>query len=443
MRDVEVRYARREGASLAFEVFGDGPTDVIVVKDDFPIDLMWELPQLAAFMDRLATFARVICYDDRGSGASDPVPSSGGIELWCDDLAAVLDAAGSAQATVFDAAHGPTGLVFAATYPERVQSMIVVNLRASFPELARLSPETMGRTGWTFPTIDSLRTENPRSAHDATLQRWWGRARRLQSSPQATAQLIRLAAAIDVSAVLSNVRIPTLVFHRTDNRAWDVESSRTTAARIPNARFVELSGTENSFYLGDTTQLLDEIEAFIAQRPVRRTDERALATIMFTDIVASTEHLAAAGDRAWRSVLDEHDRTSLELVATHRGRVIKTLGDGILATFDGPARAVRCALAIRDAAYGLGTGVRVGLHTGEIELRADDVTGIAVHTASRISSLAVEGEVLVSRTVVDLTAGSGLTFEDRGEHTLKGLPGMWPVFAAETKEPTATALVDR
>jgi class 3 adenylate cyclase len=275
-----------------------------------------------------------------------------------------------------------------------------------------------------------LRSDNPRVAHDPVLQQWWERARRLASSPEETARNMEFAADMDVESVLGSVRAPTLVLHRRDNRLWDIETSRAAAARIPNARFVELPGSEIDLFLGDVAPVLGEITQFLQQEEATVGDERPLATVLFTDIAASTERLAAAGDRAWRQMLDEHDETIDRTVTAYRGRVVKTLGDGILATFDGPARAVRCAAAIRDTLAEHGITVRAGLHTGEIELRGGDIAGIAVHIASRVSALADPGEILVSRTVVDLTAGSGITYDSRGDHELKGAPGTMPIFAA-------------
>ena len=353
-----------------------------------------------------------------------------GLEDATDDLLAVLDAAGSDRTVLFEMG-GAQCVVFAASYPERVRSLIVVNMRTSYPELRGFSEEQRRKMALALATTRSLRSENPRVAHDPALQRWWGRARRLANSPEARARLMEFAAQLDVESVLPSVRMPTLVLHRRENRFLDMEVSRAASARMPNARFVELPGGENEIFLGDTAPALAEIERFLREEETSIHDDRPLATVMFTDIVASTEQLAAVGNRAWRQVLDDHDGVVDRAVAAHRGRVIKRLGDGILAVFDGPARAVRCAAAIRDAVAEQGVVVRAGLHTGEIELRDRDVAGIAVHIASRISSLAGPDEIFVSRTVVDLTAGSGMTFDARGDHELKGVPGRWPVFAAQ------------
>jgi len=272
--------------------------------------------------------------------------------------------------------------------------------------------------------------EAPRLAHDPELQRWWGRANRLVSSHEQLVRNMRWAALTDYSGVLPSVRVPTLVLHRRENRIWDIETSRATAELIPGAGFVELPGSENDLFLGDTSLVLDEIEHFLAQPDVHDTNDRVLATVLFTDMVASTEQLAAKGDAAWRRVLEDHDQTMDRIVNDYRGHLVKQTGDGILATFDRPARAVRCAKALLDATESQGITLRVGLHTGEIEVRPSDLAGIAVHIANRIAAIAAPNEILVSRTVVDLTAGSGLEFEPRGEHQLKGVPGAWAIFAA-------------
>jgi class 3 adenylate cyclase len=431
--DVEVRYAvRPDGKNIAFEVFGSGPCDVVVSKDSFPIDLMWDLPQLGAFMETLGGFARVIVFDSLGSGASDPISDmeAAGVESVGADGLAVLDAVGSRHATHLDLSFGANAVWFAATYPQRTRSLILNNLRPSFPEIRGFSAEQLRRVAEARTTTQSLQWEAPRLAHDPTLRQWWGRARRLLTTREVAFLVMEYGARIDVDSILPAVRVPTLVFHRLDNRLWDIDTSRRAASRIPGAHFVELPGDETPLFLGDTKPVLAEIERFLHHDDAEASEDRPLATVLFTDIVASTEQLAAMGDDAWRRVLDDHDDIVDQTVSAHHGRVIKHLGDGILATFDGPARAVRCAIAIRDAQAEHGIAVRSGLHTGEIELRHDDITGIAVHIASRIATLARPGEILASRTVVDLTAGSNLQFEPRGDHQLKGVPGDWPIFAA-------------
>jgi class 3 adenylate cyclase len=435
VRDVEVDYAIRDDVSIAYEVFGTGPVDVLLNCGIFPIDLMWELPQLADFLDALSGVARVIAFDPRGCGSSDPLPAVEGasFETTSADRLAVLDAAGSDRATLFDWAQGTSSVFFAATYPERVRSLIVSNLRSSYPELRGLSAQQRRRFARTLATTRGLRIDNPRIAHDAHLRQWWGRARRLGTSPEALARNLEVAAETDIERVLPNVHVPTLVLHRRDNRVWDIETSRITAAKLPNARFVELPGSESEIFLGDTEPVLSEITEFLRQEQSVVSEDRPLATVLFTDIAASTEQLAATGDRAWRKLLDEHDDATDRIVRDHRGRVIQHVGDGMLATFDGPARAVRCASALIETASERGITIRAGLHTGEIELRGSDIAGIAVHIASRVSALAAPKEILVSRTVVDLTAGSGIAYDDRGEQELKGVPGTWAIFTAQVR----------
>jgi class 3 adenylate cyclase len=263
---------------------------------------------------------------------------------------------------------------------------------------------------------------------------------RLANNPEGMVRNLARAQYVDVEALLpamGAIRTPTLVLHRRDNRVWDIEASRVAASKLPNARFVELPGAENDIFLGDTAPVLAEIERFLAEPEAEPATDRVLATVLFTDIVASTEHLAAEGDEVWRQQLDSHDRQAQRIVREYRGRIVRSTGDGILATFDGPARAVRCAAALLASTAQQGIALRAGLHTGEIELRPPDIAGIAVHTASRIADLAGPNEILVSRTVIDLTAGSGLEFEPRGEHHHKGVPGTWPIFAAYPKEATA------
>jgi class 3 adenylate cyclase len=432
VRDADVRYAEHDGKCLAYEVFGSGPSDLVIYQDSFPIDLAWDLPQLASFMETLGGFTRVILFDALGQGASDPVSEMGAAEMeaLCDSLLAVLDAANADRVTYFDMTFGVTAVTFAATYPQRVRSLILNNFRTSFPDVL-VSVEQQKQLARDHASMESLERENPRLAHDPVLRNWWGRARRLVMSPEIALGQIRSASDIDVEPVLSVVQAPALVLHRRENRVWDIDTSRAAAAKLPTARFVELPGSENDLFLGDTAPVLAEIERFLREPETAATPDRVLATVLFTDIVSSTEQLAARGDDAWGRALDEHDRTMERLVTSYRGRVVKSTGDGVLATFDGPARAVRCAAEMIDAASHQGITLRAGLHTGEIEIRPTDVVGIAVHTANRIAALAVPSEILVSRTVVDLTAGSGLQFDPHGERELKGVPGRWPTFVVK------------
>jgi class 3 adenylate cyclase len=432
VRDAEIRYVERDDKWLAYEVFGSGPSDVVVYQAVCPIDLIWYLPQFASFMEALGRFARVIVFDGLGCGASDPISDLGpvNVETIGDCVMAVLDEVRADRVTFFDMAYGNSGVTFAATYPQRARSLILNYLSPSFPDVRNASDEQRKQMARYWLGIESLEFNNPRQAHDPHLRQWWGPARRLFSSHETALGQIEYAAQIDVEPVLSTVQVPTLVLHRRDNRVFDIKTSRAAAAKIPKARFVELPGDETDIFLGDTAPVLAEIERFLREPETATTPDRVLATVLFTDIVASTEQLAATGDDAWGRTLDEHDRTMDRLVASYRGRVVKSTGDGILATFDGPARAVRCAAEMIDAASHQGITLRAGLHTGEIEIRPTDVVGIAVHTANRIAALADAGQILVSRTVVDLTAGSGLQFEPRGERALKGVPGSWATYAA-------------
>jgi class 3 adenylate cyclase/pimeloyl-ACP methyl ester carboxylesterase len=433
VRDAEVRFAKHGRKSIAYEVFGTGPRDVLVRHDWCPIDLMWEQPQLASFMEALGTLARIIVFDPLGYGASDPIsdPGAATLEALSDGVLAVLEAARAPRAILFDIASGLGAVTMAATFPQRVQSIIVVNLRASFPELRNRSPAEREEFARLLNGLGSLQVGNPRVAHDPILREWWCRARRLLTSPEQSLDMVEFATRMDAGPVLAAVRVPSLVLHRRDNRMFDIETSRAAASCIPGARFVELPGSESDLFLGDTAPVFSAIEEFLAEPAIESVDDRPLATVLFTDIVSSTEQLSASGDKAWRRILDDHDKMTVRIVSEFRGRYIKQLGDGALATFDGPARAVRCAATLREAARARGLSLRAGLHTGEVELRPADVTGIAVVIAQRISALAAPDEVLASRTVVDLTAGSGLEFEPRGEHQLKGVPGTWPTFAAQ------------
>jgi class 3 adenylate cyclase len=375
--------------------------------------------------------ARVIAWDARGWGASDPMSDwDARFEAFADDLHTVLDAAGSDRVTLFEMSAGPYSTIYAASHPERVRSLILVNLRPSITELRQLSYTQRKKLAMRLRSPERLQLENPRFAHDPVVQRWFAHAIHLQNTPEETARMLEIGAYQDLTPVLPTLRIPALVFHRRDDRIFDIETSRAAAATMAESRFVELPGSEHDIFLGDTAPVLAEIERFLCEPEAAATPDRVLATVLFTDIVASTEQLAAGGDDAWRRTMDDHDRTMERLVTEYRGRIVKPTGDGILATFDGPARAVRCAAELVDAAAQQGITLRAGLHTGEIEIRPTDVTGIAVHTANRISALAEPSEILVSRTVVDLTAGSGLQFAARGEQRLKGVPGTWPTFAA-------------
>ena len=439
----ETRYAKSGDVNIAYQVVGDGPFDLIHVPAFVSnLELQWEDPAERRYFGRLASFSRLIMFDKRGTGLSDRVAVAT-LEERMDDLRAVMDDAGSQRAAVFGSSEGGAlSVLFTTTYPDRVSALV---LYGAYPRMAwaadypdgvseevwaegiRYVEENWGRgqdAGLMLYTIGPDRADDPawRKAH----ARW----ERLSASPGAVVAILQMIHQIDVRHLLSAIRVPTLVVHRTADIAH-AAGSRYMGAHISGAKVVELPGSDYFPYLGDQDAILDEIEEFLTGvRPVHAPD-RALATVLFTDIVSSTERAAALGDGAWTRTLDHHDTLVAREVERHRGRKINTTGDGILATFDGPARAVRCAQTICQGVQSLGIEVRAGLHTGEIELRGADIGGIAVHIGQRVSALAGPGEVFVSSTVKDLVAGSGIVFADRGFHTLKGVPDEWRVFAVQ------------
>jgi class 3 adenylate cyclase len=438
----DVHYARGPEGHVAYQVTGGGPVDIVFVPDWVTnVEVMWEEPAIARFFTRLGSIGRLISFDKRGSGISDPVPLGAlpTLEQWMDDIRTVLDAAGAGRAVVF--AHGdgaPMAMLFAASYPERTVALVVADgtarkLRApDYPHGIPLdvAPRHLEAMIAEWGTGHAVRIGAPSMASEAARR---GRARleRLAMSPSAFAGEYQVALNADVRAILGTIRVPTLVLHRAGNRYIRVGNGRYLAEHIPRARFVELPGDDHLFYAGDVEAMLAPIEEFVtgARQPVV-DDDRVLATVLFTDIVGSTEHATRLGDRAWRDLLERHDTAVRQELGRFRGREIHTTGDGFFATFDGPARAVRCALAIRAAVRPLGLEVRSGLHTGECELRGDDVSGIAVHIGARVAAAAKAGEVLVSGTLKDLVTGSGLRFVERGAHRLKGIEGEWPLHAA-------------
>jgi pimeloyl-ACP methyl ester carboxylesterase len=437
----ETRYARSGDVNIAYQVVGEGPLDVVWVQGWVSnVEAMWDVPPMARFVERLASFSRVILFDKRGTGLSDPVPEEKlpSLEVRMQDLHAVLDSVGSERAALLGHSEGGNMcLLFAATYPERTAALITFSVYAKrlwspdYPWAPTLKEReawlrdvegTWGRPG---PIVDLV----PSLAQNATLLGQAARYWRLSASPKAAAALGRMNTQIDVRAVLPTIRVPTLVLHRTGDRDIDVEEGRYIASQIPGASFVELPGVDHFMWTEDSDGVLDEIEGFLTG--VRRGPEpdRVLATVLFTDIVGSTERAAKVGDRRWRDLLEEHNAVVRRALARFRGREVDTAGDGFLATFDGPARAIRCARAIVDEVRGLDLQVRVGLHTGECELVSEGIRGIAVHIGARVAAQAGPGEILVSSTVKDLVAGSGIEFGDRNIHTLKGVPGEWRLFA--------------
>jgi class 3 adenylate cyclase/pimeloyl-ACP methyl ester carboxylesterase len=433
----ETRYVKSGGVNIAYQVVGDGPFDLIHVPAFVSnLELQWEDPAERRYFERLASFCRLIMFDKRGTGLSDRAAVAT-LEERMDDLRAVMDDVGSQRAAVLGSSEGGAlSLLFTTTYPDRVSALV---LYGAYPRLAWAPDYPEGIPEEASAGLVQHIEENWGSGQvllaqnrvdDLAWRKAHARWERLSASPGAAAEIMQMIFQIDVRHVLSAIRVPTLVVYRTADLAH-AAGSRYLGAHIPGAKVVEVPGNDYFPYLGDQDAILDEIEEFLTGvRPVPVPD-RALVTVLFTDIVSSTEHAAALGDDAWTRTLDRHDALVAREIERHRGRRINTTGDGMLATFDGPARAVRCARAIREAVQPLGIEVRAGLHTGEIELRGADISGIAVHIGQRVSALAGPGEVLVSSTVKDLVAGSGITFTDRGSHVLKGVPDEWRVFAFE------------
>jgi pimeloyl-ACP methyl ester carboxylesterase len=440
----EVQYTRNGNIALAYQVLGDAPIDVVFQPGFIGnLDLMWEFPPYARFLRRLASFSRLIVTDRRGSGLSDRLSPEDlpPLEVLMDDLLVVLDEIGSERASLFGFSDaGCLCAVFAATYPERTNALALYDTAASgavadgFPW--QWSEETWSSymdemaAGWgTLAYAQKVVPWfNPSLAGDDRAARWWARFMRQAASPNSAVAIERMWHQIDVRPVLPTIQVPTLVLHRVEDVIEDVEAGRDMARRITGARFVELPGGDNAPWAGDQDQVLDEIEEFFTGVRRSASADRVLATVLFTDIVGSTERAAALGDTAWNELLEEHHSVVRRQLGAFRGDEVDTTGDGFLATFDGPARAVECGRAITSSVRELGIAVRAGVHTGEIERAGDQVRSIAVHIGARVMSLASASEVLVSQTVKDLVVGSGLVFEDAGEHELKGVPDRWRLY---------------
>jgi class 3 adenylate cyclase len=438
----ETRYAPLGADRIAYQVLGDGPLDLLYApaRGD-SLDLRFDWPPLGDFLRRLASFSRLIMFDRRGAGASDPISYEGLSlwEQWADDVRAVLDAVGSERAAILGAGDvGPTAALFAATEPERTRALILFTTSARFMAAEDYPwglPEEGLEEGmkhleemWgTEAPVDFL---VPSMVGDTGFRRWYAKTCRSALSPRDAARYFALLYRMDVRLVLPSIRVPTLVMHRTDF-LLPVEQSRYLADHIPGATFVMVPGQDSTIYTAPTAEILAAIEEFLTgARPIVEPD-RVLAAVLFTDIVGSTERAAVLGDRRWKELLRSHDTMARSIVEQHRGRLVKMTGDGVLATFDGPGRAIRCALALQEASRTLGIEIRAGLHTGEVELMDDDIGGIGVHVAARVLHHARPGEVLASAAVPLLVAGSGIDFEDRGEHELKGVPGTWRLFAVK------------
>jgi class 3 adenylate cyclase len=430
-RPPPVQYAvTDDGVHIAYQVLGDGPIDILFVGSWFGhMDVRWEWPGYRQLLEGLAAFGRVIVFDKRGVGASDPAPSGSlTLEAWLDDARAVLDAVGVEAAAVVAATDATTmAILFGATFAHRTRALVLLQARAVMPSVSNLQ---MIETWGTDRAADALAQIAPSVADDPAYRQWFGRLQRLAAGPGAAAAMYDMLRAIDVRPVLAGIHVPTLVLTRTDlvSPLMTLEASKEVAEGIPGAKLVLIPGVDVHVWVGDVAGIVTEVQDFLTgTRPVHEPD-RALLTVLFTDIVGSTERAAALGDRAWSELLGRHEVAARRCIAEHRGHEIFTKGDEFLVTFDGPARAVRCGQALVRAAATLDLQVRVGLHTGEVERRGDDIGGIAVHIGARVMATAGGGEVLVSRTVRDLVAGSGLAFEDAGSHVLKGVPDEWQLY---------------
>ena len=437
----ETQYTRGGDVSIGYQVLGDGPIDLVMAPGwIFHLELVWEQPEFERMMRRLTPHFRVILFDKRGTGLSDRSVGTSTLEERMDDIRAVMDAAGSNDAVVMGWSEGGTFAgMFAATYPERTRALIMYAAGARFrqapdfptgfgPEAVEAFEkylESWGSSGLAAHLVV------PSRAKDPEFIRWWARYERMSVSPNEALALFRVNGEIDVRHILETIRVPTLILHQRDEIFVPLELSKDLAQRIPGAKFVELSGQDHLFWFGDPEETVGEILEFVTGSRSAPDMDRLLATVLFVDIVGSTEHVAGIGDRRWHELLERYYGVAGMEIQRFRGRKVKTLGDGILATFDGPARAVRCAEALAVRTHDLGLELRCGVHTGEIELIGDDVGGIAVHIGSRVAGVAGPGEVVVSSTVKDLVAGSGISFSDRGTHALKGVPDEWRLYAVE------------
>lgn len=441
------QYAQCGDVDIAYQIIGDGPRDLLLYTGwALPIDCMDDDPSMARFQRRLSEFCRVIRFDIRGVGLSDRGSASEPptIAQWADDGLCVMDAVGSASATVFASyRHAPVGITLAANSPERVKSLIIVNGFARIlqsPDYPIGVPQSVAdealqlgaETDALAQGFDTLAVFAPSVANDATFRGWWDRSGNMGTTPAMARALMRQNFYTDVRDLLPEVSAPTLILHRTGATVPSVECGRFLAEHLPGAIYVELPGTDALYWTGDTASMLGEIEEFMTGVRGGFGAERVLATVLFTDVVESTKRAAELGDERWHELLDRHDETVRGQIQRFKGRVVNTSGDGFFATFDSPGLAIECALAIREALRVLDIEVRTGIHTGEIEVRGDDLAGLTVHIGARVSGLAAGGEVLVSSTVKDLVVGSSIEFTERGEHELKGVPGTWRLFAVTT-----------
>jgi class 3 adenylate cyclase len=437
----ETRYASVDRARVAYQALGEGPLDLVITEGTFgSVDLGWEDPMVAAWNRRLASFSRLILFDRRGSGASDPLPIDDlpSWESYIGDLTAVMDAAGSQRAAVmgtFDA--GPTAMLFAASRPERTVALVLANTAArllrsdDYPigAPAEKVQEVRDRIERTWGTEEQVDMQVPSRASDPQFRRWFARYTRSIAGPTAVSAYVNAMVNTDARSVLSSIRMPTLILHRIDYPWFRLEHARYLAQHIEGAKLLELPGADGPLPWEGADVALDAIEELLTGTLRGPDTTRAVTTLLFTDIVRSTERATQLGDERWRELLTLHDDAAHRVTASFGGRIVKTTGDGILATFDGPRRAIRASAALRRDFRRIGLEVRIGIHTGEVERRGGDVSGVAVHIAARVMAVAGEGEVLVSRTVRDLIVGSEIELEERGAHQLKGIAGEWLLYA--------------
>jgi class 3 adenylate cyclase/alpha-beta hydrolase superfamily lysophospholipase len=441
----KTQYAKTsDGTHIAYQVVGNGPIDLVYVPSWVShIEWAWEDPNYAHFLTRLGSFSRLIWFDKRGTGLSDRASRLPILDEQMDDVTAVMDAVGSKRAALFG--HGDGGTlcaVLAASHPERVSALIVAACSPRFvraddypwgvtPELMVFLEGVIEEAWGRFAETEYVSILAPSAVDDSLFLAWFDTLTRLGASPSAAIELMRIYALGDIRAVLPTISVPTLVLQRSEDPLIEPAHGQYFAEHVPGATYVEIPGRDYLINVGDVDRMADEIQHFLTGVRGGSPAERILATVMFTDIVGSTEWAVSLGDARWRELLDAHDALIRRQLARFRGHEVKTLGDGFMATFDGPARAIECATAISDGVRGLGIEIRTGIHTGEVEVRGDDIGGIAVHLAKRVESQATPGDVLVSRTVVDLVAGSTIEFEDRGQQELKGVPGTWRLYAVK------------